>query len=237
MFENDEVIAVSNAALVAYHHLRTNCSLSTSFHQCVVYNGCRIPPQGEHNFLIDREKINIAFCGKFELQKGIDILIERIRTINHRYENVFLFHMVGAGTYQKEVDELAKQSSNVLLYDAVPEIANQLHAFDFVIMPSRFEGLGLVSIEASFSKTPVIISRVPGLDETIPEDWPLQFHLDNSDELLAIFENIANHKYPIESLKEKAFGFVSKKFPIDSMIEKYAKIYADSENNQITETL
>jgi len=225
MFMNDVIVGVSKAALSAYNDLRIKCSLAVSDYQNVVYNGCAVPQKSEHPFLIDPEKINVGFCGKYELQKGIDILTDRIRAINQRYENVFLFHIVGAGTIQKEVDMLSKQFSNVLVYDVVPEISDKLYAFDFLIVPSRFEGLGLVSLEATLSKTLVINSRVRGLDETLPDDWPLQFHLDKSDELVSIFENIANKIYDTESLKEKAFDYVLKWFSMDSMVAQYSLLY------------
>ncbi len=61
-------------------------------------------------------------------------------------------------------------------------------------MPSHFEGLPLTSIEASFSGVPVIAAHAPGLDETLPENWPLKFHLENNDELYSIFENIKEKK-------------------------------------------
>jgi glycosyltransferase involved in cell wall biosynthesis len=226
-FEDDIIVAVSDSALVSYNTLRYKNTLSASLNQQVIYNGCSIPQRKEHPFKIDNSKINIAFCGRFENQKGIDILIDRIKVINKEFKGVFLFHIIGSGTYLQEVNELSRLESNVLIYDAVPNVADKLYAFDFLIMPSRFEGLSLMSIEASFSKVPLIAAIAPGLSETLPLDWPLQFHLGNEKELLKVFANIMNHTYNLEVLKKQVYSFVSEKFSHKGMIGAYSKIYSE----------
>ena len=226
-FINDWIVGVSDAALNSYNNLRLKNKLLSSLNQQIIYNGCIVPKKKEHPFKINNEKINIAFCGRFENQKGIDILIERIKVINKRFEGKFVFHIIGSGTYFHKVLQLSKKEANVLLYDAVPNVADKLYAFDFLIMPSRFEGLALISIEASFSKVPLIAAFAPGLSETIPKEWPLQFHLENENELLKIFDNISNWVYDLEALKSQVYSFVSENFSHSGMINAYSKLYTE----------
>ena len=225
VFIDDWIVGVSDCALESYNDLRNKYNLNISKHLFTIYNGCLIPKKTEHTFKIDNQKINIAFCGRFENQKGIDILIERINLLNDRFKDDFVFHVIGKGSYQNEVLKLAKVNSNVIVYDSVPNMSERLYAFDFLIMPSRFEGLVLISIEASYSKVPVIAAIAPGLSETLPKDWPLLFHLENEIELVTIFQNIKNRKYDMESLKNQAYFYVSTKFSHSSMIEAYSKLY------------
>jgi glycosyltransferase involved in cell wall biosynthesis len=226
-FLNDRIVAVSEAALNSYNFLRLKNNLQTSEYQQIIYNGCVVPKQKEHPFKIENDKVNIAFCGRFENQKGIDILIERLKEINRKYNGKFLFHIIGSGRYQSEVLQLSKKYPNILVYDAVSNVADKLYAFDFLIMPSRFEGLALISIEASFSKVPLIAAYAPGLSETLPTDWPLQFHLENENELLDIFDKISKHKYDLETMKEEIYSFVSEKFSHSGMIQAYSKLYTE----------
>ena len=225
VFIDDWIVGVSDCALESYNDLRNKYNLNISKHLFTIYNGCLIPKKTEHTFKIDNQKINIAFCGRFENQKGIDILIERIKVLNDRFKDDFVFHVIGKGSYQNEVLKLAKVNSNVIVYDSVPNMSERLYAFDFLIMPSRFEGLVLISIEASYSKVPVIAAIAPGLSETLPKDWPLLFHLENEIELVTIFQNIKNRKYDMESLKNQAYFYVSTKFSHSSMIEAYSELY------------
>lgn len=224
-FVNDSVVGVSDATLIAYKKLRLKNHLPESTNQITIFNGCTIPKRKDHQFNIDEKRINIAFCGRFELQKGIDVLIERIKEINYRFHDRFVFHLIGSGKYKDEIVKLCKISTNVFLYEAVPDIADKLYAFDFIIMPSRFEGLVLISLEASFSKVPVIAAFAPGLNETLPPDWPLQFNLESVEQLLLVIDKIINKKFDLEALKNHAYSFVSEKFSHSRMIDEYSKVY------------
>lgn len=231
-YHNDRVASVSQGAFKAHKELRLVNKLSVSPYQEVIYNGCRIPKKLEHPFNIEGNKINIAFCGRFEVYKGIDTLIWVIKKLNVLYLDSFVFHIIGNGSYLNSILKLAERNDNVFVYDSVPNISDKLYAFDFVFMPSHFEGLPLVSIESSFAKVPVIASFAPGLDETLPGDWPLRFKLENENELLKIFENIKNNYYDLDELKSIAFAFVSHHFSQDKMIEEYSKFYLDIYNER-----
>ena len=227
-FQNDTIVGVSKAALQAYFTIRKNNGLSLSPQNKVIYNGCHLPVASEIEIPLFFNKINVAFCGRFEYQKGIDVLIDRIKCINTLYATTFNFYIIGNGQLQKEVQALTKQFDNVFLHKAISSIANKLHHFDFILMPSRFEGLPLISLEASFSKVPVIASKAPGLEETLPVNWPLWFDLYDEKELLDIFGKIANKEFDLQQLKQMAFDFVSQHFTMSSMIQEYNKIYTGS---------
>ena len=154
-------------------------------------------------------------------------MIERIRLINSKFGDTFLFHLIGSGSYQNDIQKLSREYSNVLVYDTVPNVANKLYAFDFLIMPSRFEGLVLISIEASFAKVPVIAARAPGLSETLPVDWPLNFPLEDEEALLHIIEKIKNGEYDLDALKNQAYSYVSEKFSHRTMVDSYSKLYLE----------
>ena len=226
-FNNDCIVGVSEGALNAYDDLRLKNSLAISPYKRVIYNGCVVPQKKEHPFRIDKQKINIAFCGRFESQKGIDVLLERIKAINYRFSDDFVFHLVGSGAFKNEAFKLSEENKNVHIYDPVPNIADKLYAFDYLIMPSRFEGLVLISIEASFAKVPVIAAFAPGLSETLALDWALQFKLEDEEALLSIFEKIASKSYDYESLQNQAYAFVSDKFSHSRMINAYSKLYLE----------
>jgi len=226
-FNNDCIVGVSEGALNAYDDLRLKNGLAISPYKRVIYNGCVVPQKKEHPFRIDKQKINVAFCGRFESQKGIDVLLERIKAINYRFSDDFVFHLVGSGAFKNEAFKLSEENKNVHIYDPVPNIADKLYAFDYLIMPSRFEGLVLISIEASFAKVPVIAAFAPGLSETLALDWALQFKLEDEEALLSIFEKIASKSYDYESLQNQAYAFVSDKFSHSRMINAYSKLYLE----------
>ena len=74
-------------------------------------------------------------------------------------------------------------------------------------------------------KTPVIANRCPGLDETLPEDWPL--FVDNNDvnTYLKIFENLNDLNR--NALSEKAYAYAKEHFSLQTMQEGYYKLYCE----------
>jgi len=229
-FINDTIVGVSEIALEAYKNLRIKNKLGLSKYQIIIHNGCQVPIKKTHNFNIDKQKINIAFCGRFENQKGIDVLVDRLR--NLPFIDHFIFHIIGNGKYYDKVLKLSQDIPQVILYDPVPNISEKLHDFDFLIMPSRFEGLVLTSIEASYSRVPVIAAIAPGLTETLPPDWPFNFNLENPEELFAILNKIKNREFEIEGLKDIAYDFVSVNFSHSRMIDNYSILYDEITNKR-----
>lgn len=224
-YRDESITAVSSYAMNAYERLRKSYGLQVSSDRQIIYNGCAVPQAHLHPFKIDKEKVNIAFCGRFEDYKGMDVLIPVISEVKRRFPNRFLFHLIGDGSYKKQLQQIVQEYNNVFLYDPIPNVSTMFHAFDYLLMPSHFEGLGLISIEASFSGVPVIASYAPGLDETLPEHWPLKFHLDKREELYTILENIQRGTYDKNSLQKVAYDFVNKKFSQNKMIQSYNALY------------
>jgi glycosyltransferase involved in cell wall biosynthesis len=143
------------------------------------------------NFVLSKEKIkekynlpqnalliaNVAF---HHHEKGIDILLDAIKIINASLkEKVYLCQIgqelsqVGGAvgtTYtnylKNKAKELGIEESVIWLgiQNNVPEI---LSTIDIYVHPSRDEGLGLILLEAFYSKIPVIASKVGGIPEVI----------------------------------------------------------------------
>lgn len=224
-YKEDVIVAVSKAALNAYVNLRKKNHLPVSSTSLVIYNGCSVPIRESHHFRLDPKRVNIAFCGRYFYQKGIDVLVKFLEEHTDDYKESILFHFVGDGPYKDSVLNLASKHDNVIAYGSVVNLSRKIYDFDFLIMPSRFEGLGLISLESTLSKVPVIAAKAPGLDETLPADWPLFFNLDRSEELQAVLEKIAKRDYSKENLQDIAFTYVAEKFSIKEMIAGYSAIY------------
>lgn len=103
------------------------------------------------------KEYDFLFVGSFTSIKGIDLLIQAIKTLDRKKVR---FCFVGNGYYLNELKQLAK-NSNIdiklnLSQDSLRKIYNRSR---FLILPSRQEGYGLVIIEAMYCGLPVIISK------------------------------------------------------------------------------
>jgi glycosyltransferase involved in cell wall biosynthesis len=224
-FKNDHIVSVSDPTTDAYHLLRKRYNLIPSQNQYFIPNGIPNREPEPYLFQLQKNKFNIAFIGRFENQKGIDILIEAIKNLPADLNTKFSFHFIGNGSYEKQVKELCAEKDNCFEYGIIPLVANKIHVFDYIIMPSRHEGFVLVSLLASMSKVPVIAADVPGLSETLPQDWPLLIKSADSNAYIQMLKRIDASEFDIPALKIRAFDFVEKNYSIKKMGDAYLELY------------
>ena len=91
--------------------------------------------------------------------------------------------------------------------------------FDAVIIPSRWEGFGLVAIEAMRNKKAVIASNRGALPELIQNEFNgYIFDLNNCEELVFILNNLDKDKMKL--LGENGYLMYKEKFTSEILNEK-----------------
>jgi glycosyltransferase involved in cell wall biosynthesis len=156
-----------------------------------------------------------------EEQKGIKELIDVVNLLSDN-ENYY-FHIVGKGSLEQKVKNEIK-NDNVSYYDKIYGLSSYLSSFDYVFMPSHFEGLAILPIEASLAGIPAIINDCAGLGETLPNDWPLKVHDNEIEQYMQIF------KIKLPTFDTIKYGNVAKKFAqqhfgIEQMQVAYENFY------------
>ncbi|MGR5878071.1 glycosyltransferase family 4 protein [Bacillus pacificus] len=115
----------------------------------LIHNGIS-PKRNEGIFKceVDKSKINLLFVGRFDRQKGLDILLEFFNTYNMEHIDLYII-----GDSILENQQLVIPN-NIKLIGWVENtnIDSYYSLFDAVIIPSRWEGFGLVAIEAMKNK-------------------------------------------------------------------------------------
>lgn len=107
-----------------------------------------------------------AFIGRFDRQKGLDILLDAMRELP---ETTLHLHVIGRGVRDQAESFREQVGSNVTFHGWLPrtEIMALLREIDLVVVPSRWEAHPLVAIEAMRSGVPVIASDRGGLPEIV----------------------------------------------------------------------
>ena len=214
-----------------YQRNNANIAISQSVFDCytreygsvppIIYNGVPEVRQERCPFLVDG-KTNILFAGRYDEQKGISHLIYIIRQLQDMPE--YHFHVVGGGKLQNLVDVQLGTLPNVSLHNPVFGISRYLASFDYMLMPSEFEGLPLMSVEASFAGLPVVCSDCKGLNETVPAGWQLTAHGNSHEEYMHIFRNVIPHT-DRAALAQTARRFVREHFSVEKMQAGYEQVY------------
>ena len=119
------------------------------------------------------QKIKIAYVGKICNYKGVPNLLNAIdKTKNHKELEL---NLIGHGNLEESkniIDSLDNRKTKVNYLGAIAQddLATFLKTCDVFILPSFFEGLPLVVIEALASGAKVICTDLPGLDEFLGEE-------------------------------------------------------------------
>jgi glycosyltransferase involved in cell wall biosynthesis len=107
----------------------------------------------------------VLFVGRFDRQKGVDVLIDAMRMLGDAA------HAWLAGSPVVSAQALGALPENVGLAGWLDRDALQSYyaSADLVVVPSRWEGFGLVALEAMRAGRAVVASAVGGLPELVED--------------------------------------------------------------------
>ncbi len=115
----------------------------------------------------------VLTVARFTPQKGHGVLVQAMVQVAQRVPRA-LFILVGDGPDKAAIEALATTSvlENVLFLGRRPDVPDLLAAADLFVLPSLFEGLPLVVLEAMALELPVVATRVGGTVEALGSDHP-----------------------------------------------------------------
>ena len=173
------------------------------------------------------QHLNILFAGRLEPQKGVVVLCNVLKMLAG--DARFFFTIVGDGSQRTLVEQTLAEiaaEGKPLNAEIVPPIfglAGYMQSFDYLFMPSEFEGLSMLSMEASLNRLPVIANACPGLADTLPADWSLLAHGNNIDDYRRIFNLLPTADR--DALTQQAYAFAKERFSVRTMQERYEAWY------------
>ena len=102
----------------------------------------------------------VGQVGRFAYQKNPEFTIEAFSKLLERNDNARLL-LVGRGDKKLLIDRIneLKINDKVLILENREDIPELLKAMDVFVLPSRFEGLGIVLIEAQVCGLPCVVSE------------------------------------------------------------------------------
>ncbi|MDB5998313.1 MAG: hypothetical protein JWP52_12 [Rhizobacter sp.] len=118
------------------------------------------------------ERLRVLLLGRLDAaQKGLDLLLAHIETAPAQALDGLLFCITGEGPYKQALDDWLKahpeRARCVVLGEWMPA-REAMAGNDVLLMPSRFEGVPLVMLEAMALGLPVVASDLPGTRAYLP---------------------------------------------------------------------
>lgn len=194
---------------------------------CTINNGVDITRYADAMPSKELESIapgsrKIIMVAGFRWEKDQDTLIRAMKELPDKF-HLFL---VGDGVRRHELESLCKDLSvgnRVHFLGIRSDIPQLLHAADYIVMSSHFEGLSLSSVEGMSAGKPFLASDVDGLREVV-NGAGILFPHQNSETLAREIISLASSPEKYRAIV-KTCSRRSLCYDISNMAEAYARCY------------
>ncbi|MBU5353642.1 glycosyltransferase [Paenibacillus silvae] len=175
--------------------------------------------------------IRLLFVGRYDRQKGLDLLLDVFRQYPELQQHIQLY-IIGDSVLEKNEWTF---TDNMIRLGWVnnAEIDHYYEQCDAIIMPSRWEGLPLVALEAMKNHKPVIASNRSSLPELVTHGVNgYIFELEQLEGLKDILLQL--DKSTLAAMGEAGRQLYQEKFSSDRMNEEFVSLYYEARNVEVS---
>lgn len=174
-----------------------------------------------------KEKI-VLTVSRLSPEKGIQFLIESAKIVLKKTKDV-KFLIAGEGPLRNELESLIKKykiQDWVIFSGYIKDIENLISESDVVILPSLWEGLPNILLEAMAMKKPVIATDVGGVREIVKngENGFIVKPACAREIAERIIEVFSDEKNSLR-MGESGYKFVKENFDVQKMVSSYQCLY------------
>ena len=172
-------IAISQAVedfIRSKNEVSKNCKIS------IIRYGFNNSFPKNKNFKLSRSDIGVSknefvfgTIGRIVAQKDYSTLLRAFSFVSHDKKDCKLV-IIGEGNLRKDMDKLSMDlgiSTKVIWLGRTDRIIESLKLMDCFVLASRYEGFGLVLLEAMLAKIPIIASDISAIPEVLGIKHPL----------------------------------------------------------------
>ena len=223
-------IAISEAVL---NFLLENNELIQNFDMEIVTYGFNFM---DNNVKISSKAINlettfgsesfiIGTVSRLTEQKDLQTLLRAFRIVRNSITNAKLI-IIGIGPLEDELKEIA---SDLKIIDDIYWVGKTANVFDYMqifnvfVLTSRYEGFGLVLLEAMSMNLPIVSSNNSAFPEVLGKDFIGLCETGNEIDFAKKMVNVLNDNFKIEFLSQAAIR--RELFTPEIMSERVNKIY------------
>jgi len=176
-----------------------------------------------------QDKIVIGHIGRFDYQKNHTFLLDVYKKVVEKRDDTVLM-LIGDGHLSDEIKEKARNlgiCQNIIFASQIPNVNEIINVFDMFVLPSLFEGLGIVLIEAQvngllcFASSEIpreakVTDNIRFIDIDNPQKW--------SDRIVKYEMSMLGRKNNIKDIQRAGYDI---KISAKVLEEKYLQIYKE----------
>lgn len=169
---------------------------------------------------IKPENKKLLFVGRFDHQKGIDILLNAYEKVDVNYELI----VVGGAVHGNTINNAEHPNVSFLGWLSGDDLKQAYLMSSAVIIPSRWEGFGLVALEAMSASRTIFTSGAGGLKHLTEIACGQEF--SNEQELIQLLESFNAY----DSNKIRELGCIARNkfienYTVERMSEQLIELY------------
>ena len=195
-------------------------------------------PQKIHDFKtkykIKKKDFLICNIARHVKQKSLDLLLLSF-SLYYEHNNNSKLILIGNGplnSYLKNYSKKLGVYQNIIWIDAYENIKDILNISNLFILSSKYEGLGLVLLEAMAVKKPIIATRISAIPEVIKNNYNgLLVKYGDNNEMFKKIKLFEDKKFSVR-IGKNGFKFLNKKFNIKKMNFETNKVYINAVQNE-----
>jgi glycosyltransferase involved in cell wall biosynthesis len=172
-------------------------------------------------------EVLVGSVGRLHYQKNYRLLISVAAELFRHIPGRLL--LVGDGPDAQELLELARSQGamdKIIMAGERKDVSDLMRAMDVFVLPSRFEGLPNVVLEAMCAGLPVIASNVGAIPSLVENGSSgFVFPSGNAGQLSENLERLLEDKGLRTSMGERGRAIAIGSFSIERMVEQYEELY------------
>lgn len=179
-------------------------------------------------FKIPKDKTILGFIGRLSEQKGIVPFVQEVAKNKEKFTNSKIL-LVGNGDQEDEIREIIKSNNMQDLFILVgyqDDVYKFYPIIDVFFLPSLYEGLPMVILEAMAFKKPIVSMNVGSIDELVKDNY--NGYLINKNDYGEFIEKLSRLKENREVQLEYAtngYQYVLENYDINIYIDKLIQVY------------
>ena len=202
---------------------------------CIIENGIdftkfqnndKYREETRKHYLIGDNEIVIGVVGRLTEQKDSMTMIKAFELINKEKNNTRLMY-VGSGELEEDVRQYAKEHNildKVIITGWVDNVEKYIPAFDIAVLPSKWEGFGLVLIEYMACNKPIIATNVGGIKDIIENEVNgILIPRESPEKLKYAVQKVLKRGIKYSIIGEK-YKLIMKKYDIRTVVNNHKTI-------------
>ena len=194
----------------------------------VIYNGVVLKETDDHvDEIISYGGIKLGCIARLSEQKGLTYLLDAMSLLTVKDIRLFI---VGDGELRNELENKVKEldlQDSVIFLGYRKDIVECINSFDFCVLPSVFEGFGLVAIEAFMNSKTIVATDIPGLNEVVTNKNGVLVPAKDPAALASAIDKLATDATLRQELASQAKKDYENKFSYPLFLENYRELYRE----------